>query len=82
MKTKDAIEWFGSVTELAATLHCSPAAISQWGEFPPGKRQLQIARLSDLKTEPGVWEELLGPDGVELLHEIHGYKKGAKKGRK
>jgi hypothetical protein len=46
MKTQDALNHFGGNTELTALLSLSTGAISQWGEFPPPLRQLQIETLS------------------------------------
>lgn len=62
MKTQQAIDHYGSATALADALSVTLPAISQWGEFPPDKRQLQIERLTDgaLKAEPGCAERLLG----------------------
>ena len=35
MKTKDAIEYFGSATAVASAAGISRAAVSQWGEVVP-----------------------------------------------
>lgn len=70
MKTTDAIDAFKNLAGLASALGVSPSAICQWGEFPPAKRQLQIAGLSDLKPEAGVWDELLGKEGVEFAKKV------------
>jgi len=42
MKTKDAVEHFGSVANLAKVLKISRPAISQWGEFVPDARAFQL----------------------------------------
>jgi hypothetical protein len=61
MKTKEAEQHFNGVSGLAAALKLTPAAISQWGEYPPDKRQLQIERIApELKAEPGCMERVLG----------------------
>lgn len=78
MNTKQAIEHFGSIAALAGALRCTSAAVCQWGEFPPPKRQLQIAQLSDLKPESLVWDELLGKEGMEFAKR-EWCCKGAKK---
>ena len=45
MKTKDALDAFGSVRELAAALGISVPAIYQWGEDVPPLRAYQIRDL-------------------------------------
>lgn len=63
MRKQEAIDHFsGESSALADALGISPAAVSQWGEFPPDKRQLQIERLTGgtLKAEPGCLERLTG----------------------
>ena len=55
MKTKDAIEQFGSVAALAAALGLSVQAVYQWGEDVPQLRAYQIrdllaARQADQKA--------------------------------
>lgn len=62
MKTQQAIDHYGSATALADAIGVTLPAISQWDEFPPDKRQLQIERLTEsaLKAEPGCAERLLG----------------------
>lgn len=53
MRTKDAIEHFGTAAALAAKLQINQSAISQWGEFPPYPRQfqIQVATGGKLKAE-------------------------------
>ena len=63
MKTQNAIEYAGTAVNLASLLGIkSTGAISQWGEYPPESRQLQIERitLGALKAEPGCMDRLLG----------------------
>lgn len=62
MKTQAAIEHAGSTGALAALLGIKSAAVSQWDEYPPDKRQLQIERLTNgaLRAEPGCYERVLG----------------------
>lgn len=56
MKTEQALKHFGSNTALTSILGLSSGAISQWGEYPPSFRQLQLEKLSDgtLKAEPNL----------------------------
>jgi hypothetical protein len=63
MKTQAAIEWAETVTALAEKLDITPGAISQWGEYPPDARQLQLQKISKgkLKAERGCRERLLAP---------------------
>lgn len=74
MRTIDAITYTGTATALAALLRVTPGAISQWGEFPPHGRQLQIERLTGgiLKAEPGCLDHLMGmrPSKVGLPAEV------------
>ena len=68
MRTQQAIDHFKGTGALAEALEISPAAISQWGEYPPDKRQLQIQQLAPhLKAEPGCMDRVLGFewDGTE-----------------
>lgn len=65
MKTAQAIKHAGNALELAKMLGInSSGAISQWGEYPPDNRQLQIERitLGALKAEPGAMDRVLGMD--------------------
>jgi transcriptional repressor of cell division inhibition gene dicB len=66
MRTEAAIAHYVTAASLARALSTiskiSQAAISQWGEFPPDRRQLQLERLTNgaLKAEPGCEERVLG----------------------
>lgn len=63
MKTQQAIEYAGTAVNLANLLGIkSTGAISQWGEYPPDGRQLQIERitLGALKAEPDCMDRMLG----------------------
>lgn len=53
MTTKQAIAYFGSITELARALHIQPPAVHQWGKYPPSLRQWEIEAATDgaLKRE-------------------------------
>lgn len=54
MRTQEAIDHFGTQTKLAEALSITDGAVSQWGEFPPRLRQLEIQDLTDgaLMAEP------------------------------
>ncbi|MGL6488002.1 Cro/CI family transcriptional regulator [Aeromonas hydrophila] len=54
MKKTDAINYFGSASELAKKLNISEAAISQWGQNVPQGRAYQIEVLTGgkLKADP------------------------------
>lgn len=56
MKTLDALNYAGGNTKLSELLGLSSGAISQWGEYPPDLRQLQIEAVSGgaLKAEAGL----------------------------
>jgi len=62
MKTQDAITHAGGSLKLSRLLGLSSGAISQWGDFPPDNRQLQLERitLGALKAEPGCMDRVLG----------------------
>lgn len=62
MRTLDAINHAKNATGLAELLGVTASAISQWGEFPPDARQLQLERLTvgALKAEPGCLDRVLG----------------------
>lgn len=46
MTTKEAIEHFGSVRQLAHAIDLATAAIYQWSEYPPELRQYQLEVLT------------------------------------
>ena len=54
MNKQAAIDYFGSVAALASAIDATPSAISQWGDYPPGGRQLQLEAITKgkLKAEP------------------------------
>lgn len=62
MKTKEAIDYYGNNVKLTAALGLSTGAVSQWEEYPPPARQLQIERitLGALKAEPDCLDRVLG----------------------
>lgn len=64
MLTQTAIDHFKGVGPLADALGISAPAVSQWGDYPPDKRQLQLERITDgsLKAEPGCMDRLLGTE--------------------
>jgi DNA-binding transcriptional regulator YdaS (Cro superfamily) len=61
MKTQEAIDYYGSNVALTAALGLSSGAVSQWGEYPPDARQLQIERvtLGALRAEPDCLDRVL-----------------------
>ena len=62
MKTSEAITFAGGSFKLSQLLNVTSGSISQWGEYPPDGRQLQIEKLSNgaLKAEAGCLDRLLG----------------------
>ena len=55
--TKDAaIKHYGTQQKLADALGMSQASVSEWGEYPPALRQLQLQQVTKgkLKAEPGL----------------------------
>jgi transcriptional repressor of cell division inhibition gene dicB len=55
MKTQEAIDFFGSKSELAKACGINPAAVSQWGEFVPTTQsyKLEIKTKGKLKAFRG-----------------------------
>lgn len=51
---------------MADAIGATPAAISQWGEYPPPSKQLLLERLSNgaLVAEPGCLDKIIGLDKV------------------
>lgn len=62
MRTQDAIHYAKNAKSLAELIGVTASAISQWGEYPPDARQLQIERVTvgALKAEPGCLDRVLG----------------------
>ena len=62
MKTLEVTKHYGTQAKVAAALGCDQSAVSQWGDFPPDARQLQIEELTGgaLKPEPGCLDRVLG----------------------
>ena len=56
MTKSDAVIYFGSTTELAAVLGVGKSAVSNWGDYPPAGRQIQIQYITDgfLRCEPNI----------------------------
>jgi len=46
MTTKEAVEHFGGIRELAYQLRIWPHNISRWGERPPMRRQYQLQLMT------------------------------------
>ena len=59
MKTKDAIEHFGSEVALARALEISRQAVDQWGEFVPFRTAIEIQRITKdkLKVDPSLYRK-------------------------
>ena len=52
MTTEEAVRFFdGKPSRLAEALHISPAAVSQWGDKIPMRRQYEIERLTKGKLK-------------------------------
>ena len=53
MKTSEAVEYFGSIKNLANALEIWPHNIRRWGEHPPKARQfeLEVITSGNLKAE-------------------------------
>ena len=62
MQTQAAISYAKNAAGLAELLGVTASAISQWGNFPPDARQLQLERVTKgaLKAEPGCLDRVLG----------------------
>ncbi|MCG9782663.1 Cro/CI family transcriptional regulator [Vibrio brasiliensis] len=51
MKTRTAIDHFGTAVALAKSLGISKQSISRWGEEVPPRRAFEIERLTDGKLK-------------------------------
>lgn len=67
MKTIEVTKHFGTQTLAGAAMGIHQSNLSDWGEFPPDRRQLQIERLTlgALKAEPGCLDRVLGMHKIE-----------------
>ena len=56
MTTYEAIRHYGTQVKLARALGIRQSSVSEWGEYPPALRQLQLHQISKgrLKPEPGL----------------------------
>ncbi|WP_129141497.1 Cro/CI family transcriptional regulator [Modicisalibacter coralii] len=54
MKTKAAIEHFGTASAVARALGITPHAVIQWGDVVPIRRQYELERITkgELKAAP------------------------------
>lgn len=68
MKTKAALKHFGGNTALTKLLNLSTGAVSQWGEYPPEFRQLQLEKISEgaLKAEPSITPKLTKKNSAKV----------------
>ncbi len=64
MKTQEVIKYYGSSKAMAQALGVSPAAVSQWGEYPPELRQHQIQNITHGKLVVGVSSASAKPFGA------------------
>lgn len=57
MTTQQAIDLYRTQWGLARALGITQSSVSEWGEYPPALRQIQIERISKgrLRAEPGCW---------------------------
>lgn len=62
MKTKDAINKFGTVAKLARALDISVAAIYQWGEDVPPLRAYQIKDIETSQSAQEPHADYTGPE--------------------
>lgn len=62
MKTSEAIEHYGTQTAVAAALGIDQSSVSEWKEYPPDRRQVQLEMLTGgkLKAEAGCMDRLIG----------------------
>lgn len=51
MKTKTAIEHFGSIKLLAAALSIKPPSVYSWGKTVPRQRQYELERITKGKLK-------------------------------
>jgi hypothetical protein len=58
MRTKQAIDYYGSQAALARELGIRQQSITDWGDIVPALRQLQLEKLTrgKLKASPDVFE--------------------------
>ncbi len=56
MTTAQALKHYGTQQKLADALDIAQSSVSEWGEFPPKLRQLQLQQITKgrLKAEPGI----------------------------
>lgn len=62
MRTEQVIAYFKSQEATAKALGIKQPSVSDWGDYPPDLRQLQLERITKgkLKAEPGCKERALG----------------------
>lgn len=71
MRTAEVLDHFKTQTAVAKRLGIKQASVSEWGEFPPDRRQVQIERITRgaLKAEAGCKDRLLGLAVVKTRKE-------------
>jgi hypothetical protein len=57
MKTKEAIEYFGTRSDLARAVGVTPQSVDYWGDEPPPLRQIQLEKRTKgaLKASEKAW---------------------------
>jgi hypothetical protein len=57
MTKKECIIYFGGSKKVADAIGITKGSVTNWGEYPPKLRQLQIERLSGfkLKADDGIY---------------------------
>jgi predicted XRE-type DNA-binding protein len=56
MTTEQVLKHYGTQQKVADALDIAQSSVSEWGEFPPKLRQLQLQQITKgrLKAEPGL----------------------------
>ena len=58
MTTSEVVKHFGSKAAVAAVLEISPAAVSQWGVYPPELQQLRLEKITNGELKVSASAEL------------------------
>lgn len=60
MKTKEAIEYFGTQAGLARAVGITPQSVDYWGDEPPALRQIQLEKQTKgkLKASARAWGKI------------------------
>ena len=62
MTTDEVTAYYGSKSAIARALSIKQPSVSNWGEYPPADRQMQLQILTGgkLRAEPCAMDEFLG----------------------